>query len=48
VWAAVCSPDGRELVRLEHAGREGAEELVQMMVGRLQREGAETILANRS
>jgi hydroxymethylbilane synthase len=44
VWAAVCSSDGRSLVRIEHAGRESAAELVSIVAGRLRREGAEAIL----
>lgn len=44
VWAAVCSLDGRSLIRVEHSGRESAEELVDIVAERLRREGAEAIL----
>jgi hydroxymethylbilane synthase len=45
VYAAVCSPDGDAMVRIEHAGRESAEDLVLLASERLQREGAMEILA---
>lgn len=43
-WAAVCSPDGAAMVRVEHDGREDAEDLIAAVAGRLMREGAEAIL----
>jgi hydroxymethylbilane synthase len=44
IWAAVCSPDGSAIVRVEHFGRDGAEELIAAVAGRLLREGAADIL----
>jgi hydroxymethylbilane synthase len=44
VWAAVCSADGRSIVRMEHSGRESSEDLIRMIAGRLRSEGAESIL----
>jgi hydroxymethylbilane synthase len=43
-WAAVCSPDGSAIVRVEHIGREGGEEMVAAVADRLLREGAAAIL----
>jgi hydroxymethylbilane synthase len=47
VWAAVCSLDGRSMVRVEHTGREGVEGLIEIVADRLHREGAAALLANR-
>jgi hydroxymethylbilane synthase len=44
VWAAVCSADGRSIVRVEHSGRESSEDLIDMIAGKLRSEGAEAIL----